>query len=48
MDSGGGWLTVVVVYAGGYLALVLLAVCLATGLFYLAEARRVPQARSGR
>ena len=35
--EGGGWVTVAAVYVGGYLALLLLAMCVATGLFYLAE-----------
>jgi hypothetical protein len=32
MSDGGGLLTTLIVYAGGYLFLLLLAVCLATGL----------------
>ena len=31
------WLSNVLVYTGGYLFLVFIAVCLATGLYYLAE-----------
>jgi hypothetical protein len=37
MPDAGGLVSLVVVYLGGYLALVLLAVCLATGLYYIAE-----------
>lgn len=43
--DGGGWLTVAVVYTGAWLAVVLLAVSLATGLFYLAEVRSARQKR---
>jgi hypothetical protein len=35
--DAGGLLSLVLVYLGGYLALVLFAVCLATGLYYVAE-----------
>jgi hypothetical protein len=39
MQTGdaGGLLSLVLVYLGGYFALVLFAVCLATGLYYIAE-----------
>ena len=37
MSDGGGLLSTLIVYLGGYLFLLLLAVCLATGLYYLAE-----------
>jgi hypothetical protein len=37
MHNSGGVISLVTVYLGGYLALVLLAVCLATGIYYIAE-----------
>lgn len=40
MDSGGGgWVTTACVWVGSYIALVLVALCLTVGLFYLAEVR---------
>ena len=37
MSDGGGVLSTLIVYLGGYLFLLLLAICLATGLYYMAE-----------
>jgi hypothetical protein len=39
-DAGdGGWVTTACVWLGSYIALVLVALCLTVGLFYLAEVR---------
>jgi len=37
MTDGGGLVSTLIVYVGGYLSLLLAAVCLATGLYYVAE-----------
>ena len=37
VHTGGGWLSVACVYLGAYLVLVVGAICIAAGLFYLAE-----------
>ena len=37
MSDGSGVVSTLVVYLGGYLFLLLLAICLATGLYYMAE-----------
>ena len=37
--DAGGWVTTACVWVGSYIALVLVALCLTVGLFYLAEVR---------